>query len=100
MFEFITISNGVAVVQHGATGHVYRFRPRSAGVWSRLALDRVDACHHLIDDPGQNEAAALLFAEEAVSACFLSAAESLTATHDPAPDETLAHRSARVAPAG
>ena len=42
MFEFITISNGVAVVQHSSSGHVFRFRPLRPGHWNRLKLDKID----------------------------------------------------------
>lgn len=43
MFEFITISNGLVVVQHWPSGCVYRFRPMHPGLWDRLALAKVEA---------------------------------------------------------
>lgn len=69
MFQFVTISNGLAVVQHGASGHVYRFRPMRPGDWSRLTLDRVDVCQDAEDRPESHESAALHFAEVVAPAC-------------------------------
>ena len=70
MFEFVTISNGVAVVRHGRTGHVYRFRPMQPGIWSRLTLDRIDVCQNADEMPVAHADAALSFAEAAASDFF------------------------------
>jgi hypothetical protein len=64
VFDFITISNGVAVIQHRATGNVYRFRPVHPGTWQRLSLDRTDFGPDRTPLSDHDEGAALQFAED------------------------------------
>ena len=75
MFEFITISSGLAIVRHGATGRVYRFRPTHPAEWSNLSLDRIDAGDGATEAPAEHQDAALVFAEQAAAACCETAAE-------------------------
>jgi hypothetical protein len=67
MFELITISNGVAVVQHAPTGHVYRFRPLHPGLWHALTLDRVDAAGERQGVADDHADAALTFTTDAIA---------------------------------
>jgi hypothetical protein len=78
MFAFITISNGVAVVQHAPTGHVYRFRSLHQGAWDALTLDRVDAADGQ-GEPGDHAFAAMTFAKDAVAFAHQAAADVETA---------------------
>ena len=70
MFELITISNGLAVVQHAPTGNVYRFRPMHPGLWHALVLERVEASDADEAARGGLAVAALAFAEHAMSSVW------------------------------
>lgn len=95
MFSLITISNGVAVVQHAPTGHVYRFRSLHRGAWDALTLDRIDAADGQ-DPPGDHAPAALSFAEDAVAVAYRAAAEAQVAAQAAVGRPSLLWRSRRL----
>ena len=70
MFDFVTISNGVAVVQHTVEGHVYRFKPVQRDLWDKLSLSGFEA-NEAANTPAEVFAgAALRFAERAAAECM------------------------------
>lgn len=93
MFEFVTISSGVAVVQNASTGQVYRFRPIQPGQWDRLTLNSVDVCEQVDPDPATHASAALRFAEDAAYSVYRSTLEACHPAHDSSRAATAYRRS-------
>ncbi|MCW6512923.1 hypothetical protein [Lichenifustis flavocetrariae] len=90
MFQFITISNGAAVVQHMTEGHVYRFKLAQNGAWDKLSTVQTEHGENATGAPEEHLAGALAFAEEASSSCFRYA-EASAVTY-PSPSRRLPFR--------
>ncbi|MCW6506674.1 hypothetical protein [Lichenifustis flavocetrariae] len=80
MFDFITISNGIAIVQHTEDGHVYRFKPVQPGKWDKLIFLGSDANEAASSSTEMFAVAALRFAERAAAECMCGNADIPEAT--------------------